>query len=253
MGPIGLAMVAALWAYDGWIEIKYVGSEVKNPQRNLPLSIIFSTLIVIVLYVLISLSCVYVLSVDKMAQSQLVASEVATTIMGPLGAALVTVAILISTLGSNNGIIFTAARIPYAMAKEGLFFKSMANVNEKYRVPLTALIVQGVWACILTASGTYDQLYTYVVFASWLFYAMSCGAVIILRYKAPQMARPYKTWGYPVVPVVFILFAIWLMMNTIIEAPRDAAIGAGIILLGLPIYFYWKKERDEGRQDAGPF
>jgi len=241
MGPLGLAMVAALWAYDGWIEITYVGSEVKNPQRNLPLSIIFSTLIVIVLYVLMSLACVYVLSAGAMAKSELVASDVAKTIMGPMGAALVTVAILISTLGSNNGIIFTAARIPYAMAKAGLFFKSMANVNEKYRVPLTALIVQGVLACILTASGTYDQLYTYVVFASWLFYAMSCGAVIILRRKAPQMARPYKTWGYPVVPVIFILFALWLMINTIIEAPRDAAIGVGIILLGLPIYFYWKK------------
>jgi len=241
LGPLGLAMVAALWAYDGWIEITYVASEVKNPQRNLPLAIIFSTVIVIVLYILISLACVYVLSVGKMAQTQLVASDVATTIMGPAGATLVAMAILISTLGSNNGIVFTAARIPYAMAKEKLFFKSMAAVNEKYRVPLVALIVQGVWASILTASGRYDQLFTYVVFASWLFYAMSCGAVIILRRKAPHLPRPYKTWGYPVVPVVFILFAVWLVMNTIIEAPRDAAIGAGIILLGLPIYFYWRR------------
>jgi APA family basic amino acid/polyamine antiporter len=243
-------MVAALWAYDGWIEITYVGSEVKNPQRNLPLSIIYSTLIVIALYVLMSLGCVYVLSVGKMAyaaeaaektgQAYLVAADVATTITGAAGAALVTVAILISTLGSNNGIVFTAARIPYAMAKGGLFFQSMAQVNARFHTPLVALIVQGVMACILTLSGTYDQLYTYVVFASWLFYAMSCGAVIILRRKAPQMARPYKTWGYPIVPVVFILFAIWLMVNTIIEAPRDAAIGAGIIVLGLPLYFYWQ-------------
>lgn len=242
LGPLGLAMVAALWAYDGWIEITYVGSEVKNPQRNLPLSIIFSTVIVIVLYVLISLACVYVLSVGTMAQAKLVAAEVATTILGPAGAALVTIAILISTLGSNHGIVFTAARIPYAMAKEKLFFQSMAKVSAKYHVPLVALIVQGVWACILTASGSYDQLYTYVVFVSWLFYAMSCGAVLILRWKAPNMPRPYKTWGYPVVPIIFILFAIWLMVNTIVEAPRDAAIGAGIMLSGLPIYFYWKKK-----------
>jgi APA family basic amino acid/polyamine antiporter len=233
-------MVAALWAYDGWIEITYVAGEVKNPQRNLPLSVIYSTLVVIALYVLMSLGCVYVLSVAKMSQSQLVTSDVAAAIMGPVGVALVTIAILISTLGSNNGIVFTSARIPYAMAKEGLFFKSMAEVNAKFRTPLVALIIQGVWACTLTLSGTYDQLYTYVVFASWLFYAMSCGAVIILRRKAPQMARPYKTWGYPVVPVVFILFAVWLMANTIIEAPRDAAIGAGIIALGLPLYYYWR-------------
>ncbi len=247
LGPLGLAMVAALWAYDGWIEITYVGSEVKNPQRNLPLSIIFSTLIVITLYVLISIACVYVLSVGTMGQaikaspSYLVASEVATTIMGTTGAALVAIAILISTLGSNNGIVFTAARIPYAMAKEKLFFQSMGKVHEKYRVPMVALIVQGVWACILTASGTYDQLFTYVVFVSWLFYAMSCGAVIILRRKAPNLARPYKTWGYPIVPIIFILFAIWLVINTIMEAPRDAAIGAGIMLSGLPIYFYWRR------------
>jgi len=241
LGPIGLAMVAALWAYDGWIEITYVGSEVKNPQRNLPLSIIFSTVIVIALYVLISIACVYVLSVGTMAQAKLVAAEAATKMIGPQGAALVTIAILISTLGSNNGIVFTAARIPYAMAKEKLFFQSMGKVSEKYRVPMVALIVQGVWACILTASGSYDQLYTYVVFVSWLFYAMSCGAVIVLRCKAPNMPRPYRTWGYPVVPVIFILFAIWLMINTIVEAPRDAAIGAGIMLSGLPIYFYWKK------------
>ena len=242
LGPLGLAMVAALWAYDGWIEITYVGSEVKNPQRNLPLSIIFSTLIVMVLYVLISIACVYVLSVEAMAQATLVAAEAATKMIGPQGAALVTIAILISTLGSNNGIVFTAARIPYAMAKEKLFFQSMGQVHKKYRVPMVALIVQGVWACILTASGRYDQLYTYVVFVSWLFYAMSCGAVIVLRHKAPNMPRPYKTWGYPVVPVIFILFAIWLMLNTIVEAPRDAAIGVGIMLSGLPIYFYWKKK-----------
>ena len=242
LGPLGLAMVAALWAYDGWIEITYVGSEVKNPQRNLPLSIIFSTLIVMVLYVLISIACVYVLSVEAMAQAKLVAAEAATKMIGPQGAALVTIAILISTLGSNNGIVFTAARIPYAMAKEKLFFQSMGQVHKKYRVPMVALIVQGVWACILTASGRYDQLYTYVVFVSWLFYAMSCGAVIVLRHKAPNMTRPYKTWGYPVVPIIFILFAIWLMLNTIVEAPRDAAIGVGIMLSGLPIYFYWKKK-----------
>jgi APA family basic amino acid/polyamine antiporter len=242
LGPLGLAMVAALWAYDGWIEITYVGSEVKNPERNLPLSIIFSTLIVIALYVLISIACVYVLSVGTMAQAKLVAAEAATKMIGPQGAALVTIAILISTLGSNNGIVFTAARIPYAMAKEKLFFQSMGKVNEKYHVPMVALIVQGVWACMLTASGSYDQLYTYVVFVSWLFYAMSCGAVIVLRRKAPNMPRPYKTWGYPVVPAIFILFAICLMINTIVEAPHDAAIGAGIMLSGLPVYFYWKKK-----------
>jgi APA family basic amino acid/polyamine antiporter len=242
-GPLGLAMLGVLWAYDGWIEITYVAGEVKNPQRNLPLSIIYSTLIVIAFYVVVNLAYTYVLSVGKMARSPLVGSDVATVIIGSAGAALVTVGILISTLGSNHGIVFTAARIPYAMAKERLFFQSMAQVHPRFRTPTTALIVQGVCGCVLALTGSYDQLYTYVVFASWLFYAMSCGAVIILRRKAPQRARPYKAWGYPITPIVFILFSIWLMINTIIETPFDAAIGAGIILLGLPMYSYWKMKK----------
>jgi len=243
LGPLGLAMVAALWAYDGWIEITYVAGEVKNPQRNLPLSIIYSMLVVIVIYVVVNLAYTYVLSVGRMASSPLVGWDVATIIIGSAGAALMTIGILISTLGANHGIVFTAARIPYAMSKARLFFKSMAHVHPRFRTPTTALIVQGIWGCVLAMTGSYDQLFTYVVFASWVFYAMSCGAVIILRRSSPQMQRPYKTWGYPVTPIVFILFSIWLVANTIIEAPRDAAIGAGIILIGLPVYFYWKKKK----------
>jgi APA family basic amino acid/polyamine antiporter len=245
LGPFGLAMVAAVWAYDGWIEITYVAGEVKNPQRNLPLAIIYSTLLVIAFYVVVNLAYMYVLPVEKMAKSSLVGSDVAAVVIGASGAALVAVGILISTLGSNHGIVFTAARIPYAMAKTGLFFQSMAYVHPRFRTPITALVIQGVWGCILALSGSYDQLFTYVVFAAWVFYAMACGAVIILRRKAPQMSRPYKVWGYPVTPIIFILFSIWLVGNTIIEAPRDAVIGAGIILLGLPVYFYWKKKSVE--------
>jgi len=242
LGPLGLAMVAALWAYDGWIEITYVAGEVKNPQRNLPLSIISSTLIVIAFYVVVNLAYMFVLPVEKMAASLLVGSDAATVIIGASGAALITIGIIISTLGSNHGIVFTAARIPYAMARAGLFFQSLAYLHPRYRTPTIALIIQGVWGSVLALSGGYDQLYTYVVFAAWVFYAMACGAVIILRHKAPHMPRPYKTWGYPLTPIVFMLFAIWLVVNTIIEAPRDAAVGAGIILIGLPVYFHWKRK-----------
>ena len=243
MGPLSLAMVAALWGYDGWIEITYVAGEVKDPERNLPRSIIHSTLIVTLLYTLVSLACVYVLSVPRMAQSSLVASDVATVILGSGGAALIAAAILVSTLGSNNGIVFTSARIPYAMAREGLFFKSLGSVSERFRTPLLALVIQAVLACLFTLTGTYDQLYTYVVFASWLFYAMSCGAVLILRRTAPELPRPYKTWGYPVVPLLFILFAMALVGYTIIEDPLSAGIGLGIIVAGAPAYLYWKAGR----------
>jgi len=168
---------------------------------------------------------------------------VATVILGSGGAALIAAAILVSTLGSNNGIVFTSARIPYAMAREGLFFKSLGSVSERFRTPLLALVIQAVLACLFTLTGTYDQLYTYVVFASWLFYAMSCGAVLILRRTAPELPRPYKTWGYPVVPLLFILFAMALVGYTIIEDPLSAGIGLGIIVAGAPAYLYWKAGR----------
>ncbi len=243
IGPFGVAMVAVLWAYDGWIETTYVGSEIVDPGRNLPRSIILSTVIVVVLYVLASVAYTYVLSPAVVARSSLVASDAAKVTIGSAGAALVVVAILISTLGANNGIILTAARIPYAMARGGMFFRSQGLVHARYGTPTVALLTQGVIASTLTAFGKYDQLFTYVVFAQFVFYALSAGAVMRLRKTAPHVARPYRTWGYPVTPIVFIAFAIWLVYNTIVETPRDSAIGAGLILLGLPGYWYWKKRR----------
>jgi len=243
IGPFGVAMVAVLWAYDGWIETTYVGSEIMNPGRNLPRSIILSTAIVIALYVLASVAYAWVLGPGGMSGSALVASDAAKVTMGAIGATFVVVAILVSTLGANNGIILTAARIPYAMARGGMFFRSQGIVHPRYGTPTVALLTQCGVAVALTAFGTYDQLFTYVVFAQFLFYALSAGAVIKLRHSAPQLARPYRTWGYPVTPVVFIGFAIWLVYNTIVETPRDAVIGAGLILLGLPGYWYWKKRR----------
>jgi APA family basic amino acid/polyamine antiporter len=249
-GPFALAMVAALWSYDGWIEITYIAGEVKNPERNLPLSIIYSTVLVIVLYTLLSYSAITVLSIPSMASSDLVAADLATTVVGPLGASFVVAAILIATIGANNGIVFTAARIPYAMAREGLFFKSLTNIHPRFGTPLTALAVQCVLACLLTLSGTYDRLYTYVVFASWLFYAMSSLGVIVLRKREPHVHRPYRTWGYPVVPLLFVLFAIGLTVYTVIEDPVSALIGGGIILLGVPVFYFWRgrgKTREAGR------
>ena len=241
VGPLGLAMVSVLWTYDGWIFITYVAGEVKNPGRNIPLSLIFCMLIVISIYLLINFVFTYTLGIGAMGTSTLVASDSASIFLGEKGAALVSIIILISLLGANNGFILTSARINYAMARNRLFFQQAAKVHPKFKSPANALIIQAVWACALTFSGTYNQLITYIIFASWIFYAMSCAAVIILRKKRPEMKRPYKTPGYPYIPIIFILFAVFLTFNTILEAPRDAAVGAGIILAGLPLYFYWKK------------
>jgi len=241
VGPLGLAMVSVLWTYDGWIFITYVAGEVKNPGRNIPLSLVFCMLIVISIYLLINFVFTYTLGIGAMGTSTLVASDSASIFLGEKGAALVSIIILISLLGANNGFILTSARINYAMARDKLFFRQAAKVHPKFKSPANALVIQALWASVLTFSGTYNQLITYIIFASWIFYAMSCAAVIILRKKRPEMKRPYKTPGYPYIPIIFILFAVFLTFNTILEAPRDAAVGAGIILAGLPLYFYWKK------------
>ena len=249
IGPFGVAMVLVLGAYDGWIEITYVGSELRNPGRNMPLAIVCSTLLVGLLYVGVSVAVLYVLGQAATARSAQVAADAMRVVLGTTGGALLTVAVLLSTLGCNNGIVFTAARIPFAMARRGDFFPWAGRLQPRYATPNTALVVQGVWAALLAASGTYNQLVTYLVFASFLFYAMSCAAVMVLRRREPGLARPYRTWGYPVTPVVFILFSGYLTLNTIRETPVDAAIGAGLLLLGLPVYWYCRRHYASGAED----
>ncbi|MEE3135758.1 MAG: amino acid permease [Candidatus Neomarinimicrobiota bacterium] len=240
VGPLGLAMVSVLWTFDGWIFITYVAGEVKNPGRNIPLSLIFCMLIVVTIYLLLNYVLIYTLGFTGMNGSDLVVSDAASVFLGNKGAAIVTLIILISLIGANNGFVLTSARINYAMAKDKLFFYQASQIHPRFKSPSNALIIQCVWASLLTFTGTFNQLITYIIFASWIFYGMSAGAVIILRNKKPDMERPYKTPLYPWIPIIFILFAIFLTINTIIEAPRDAAIGAGIILAGLPMYYYWK-------------
>ena len=249
IAPFGIAMVAVLWAYDGWIEITYVGGEVKDPGRNLPRSIVLATLIAVALYCLVTASFSYVLSPSRLAASPLVASDAAQVTLGRAGAGLVAVAIMISTLGSNNGIVLTAARIPYAMARDGLLPRALARVNPRFVTPVTSLVVQGVIAIALTWisiepswKDTYGRLFTYVVLGEFIFYALSAGAVIVLRRRAPEMPRPYRTWGYPVTPLVFVLFSVWLIWNTAREQLLDFAVGMALMLVGLP-WYWWRRGR----------
>ena len=241
VGPLGLAMVSVLWTFDGWIFITYVAGEVKNPGRNIPLSLIFCMLIVVTIYLLLNYVLIYTLGFTGMNGSDLVVSDAASVFLGNKGAAIVTLIILISLIGANNGFVLTSARINYAMAKDKLFFYQASQIHPRFKSPANALIIQCVWASLLTFTGTFNQLITYIIFASWIFYGMSAGAVIILRKKKPDMNRPYKTPAYPWIPIIFIFFSIFLTINTIMEAPRDAAIGSGIIIAGLPLYYYWKK------------
>lgn len=242
VGPLGLAMIAVLWTYDGWISVTYVAGEVKNPNRNIPLSLIICILMVIIIYLLINTVFTYSLGFEAMSTSGLVAADSAVVFLGEKGAAIVTIIILVSLAGANNCFILTSARITYAMAKDRLFFNMAGKVSKKFKSPANALALQALWSCLLTLTGTFNQLITYVIFASWIFYGMSAGAVIILRKKQPDLKRPYLTPGYPWVPIIFILFAVLLTVNTILEAPRDAAIGTAIILSGLPFYYIWRRK-----------
>jgi APA family basic amino acid/polyamine antiporter len=241
---MGMALIAIMWTYDAWIEISYVAGEIKDPGRNIPKASLLSMVVIIAIYVLANGVFISALSIEKMAGSTLVASDAAEVYLGSAGASIIALAILICTLGANNANVLTSARITYAMAKEKLFFRSVSKVHSKTETPANALIIQGIWASILTFTGSFNQLITYMVFASWIFYGMSAGAVIILRFQKPDMERPYRVWGYPWVPAIFILFAAWLTVNTILEAPRDAAIGIGLILTGLPFYFFWSSRKE---------
>jgi APA family basic amino acid/polyamine antiporter len=238
------AMLGALWAYDGWNNVSYVAGEVKHPDRNLPLALISSMFIVMALYVLVNVSYYYVLTPTQIASvspASSVAAEATLRVLGPLAVSLIAAIMLLSSWGSLQTSILGTARIPFAMARDGIFFESLARVSRKTHVPVISLIVQGIWAGILALSGTFDQLTDFAIFAFWLFYGMVAASVFVFRRRNPDANRPYRTWGYPVVPAIFVLVTIYLIGFTIKNAPVQSLIGLLIIASGLPVYWYFAK------------
>jgi APA family basic amino acid/polyamine antiporter len=247
----GMAMLAALWAYDGWNNMPMAAGEVKDPGRNVPRALALGMAIVLLVYGLVNLAYCYALPTDEIITARStkfplaapVASKAAQTFLPHFGAQLFSIAALLSTIGVLNGSILTSARIPYAMARDGLFFSRFARLNEQTAVPVSAIILQSIWASLLALSGTFDQLTDCVVFAGMIFYAATTAAVFVLRRKLPAAERPYRTLGYPVVPLVFILVAIWLLINTLQTSPLESFVGIGLIILGLPLYFWQSRTR----------
>ncbi len=234
------AMVSALWAYDGWNNVSMVSSEIREPQRNLPRALILGTSAVIVTYLLINVAYFYVLTPGQVAESHRVAADMMATLHGRTAAGAVTIAVLISIFAALNGSILSGSRVPYAMARDGLFFRVAASVHPKYKTPGNSMILLCVWSCVVVLSGWFDDLYNFVIFGSWILYLLTAVSVFVLRRKQPDLPRPYRVAGYPVIPVLFIGVAILLLVSTMQTRPRESLMGLGLMSLGVPFYFYWK-------------
>ena len=248
MKALFLASLGAFWGYDGWNNIAFIGEEIKNPKRNLPLALGLGTLGVMAVYVLINFVFLYVMPIDFFIQlnvtpNKIAAVEVAGQLSGPVGMALVASLILVTTMNSTNSSILMSARMLYAMSRDKTFFKQAASVHPKYNTPDKALFIQAIWAILLLFSGSFDQLTDMLVFAAFLFYAATAVGLIYLRIKAPNMERGYKVIGYPVVPILFLFFSITICIMTLINQPFEAMMGLVLIASGLPVYWWLGSEK----------
>ena len=249
----GAAMIAAMWAYNGWNELTYVAGEVRDPGRTLPRALAVGLCVIAALYVSVNASYFHVLTPAEVASVPLgstVATDVVTRVLGPRVAGLLAAAFAVSVFSALVMATLLAARVPFAMAEDGLFFKALAKLSPNTRVPIRALVAQTVWATLLVLSGSFDTLTDYAMFSILLFVGMATASVFVLRRKWPDVDRPYRTWGYPVVPLLAIAVTVWLLMNTLMTAPSQAMAGLALLAAGLPFYWYWSKACAE-RRSAG--
>ncbi len=237
----GLALIAVFWTYDGWYSVNCTAEEIKNPERNIPLSLLLGTLSVTVIYFLVNLVYILALPVDKMKGIVRIGELASTQLFGSDVSFFITAAIMVSIFGCLSATVLYGPRVYYAMAEDGVFFRSMAYIHPRYRVPSNALLGQGVWSALLCLSGTFKSLYEYVVFALVIFFALTGLAVITLRSKQPQRKRPYRAWGYPVLPLFFVTVNIAIFINTVIAQPLKSIIGLVMLGIGVPAFLYWKR------------
>jgi len=238
---VGFAMIGVLWAYEGWQYVTFSAGEAINAQRNFPRSLLIGSASLIGIYLLANLAYLAALGPTKAAQTNAVASAAMTAVAGPAASKLVTLAILISIFSATNGITLTAPRVYYAMARDGVFFHQLARIHPRFRTPAFAVIAGSAWAIVLAATGTFEQLLTYVVFTGWLFYALGAASIFIYRRRTLDRELPYRVPGFPWTPLLFIIAAAALVLNTIVTQFDRAAIGLGIVLIGTPAYFIWHR------------
>lgn len=251
-GFIG-AMSGAFWGYDGWNNITFIAGEIRNPQLHIPRALLMGIVGCIAIYTLINLAYLYILPIDVIAQSPMVATDAAVVVMGSIGAGCIALMVILSTMGTTNGNIMATARVSFAMAQENRFFKTAAVIHPRFGTPGNALLIHGIWTCILVLSGSFDMLTDMLIFVSWLFYGLSALGVFILRRKMPDAERPYRTWGYPLVPAVFVCFTAFFLVTTLmtdISNYREgdttiihSILGLVLTATGLPLYFYFRNRK----------
>jgi APA family basic amino acid/polyamine antiporter len=249
----GAAMIGVLWAYEGWQYVTFSAGEAKDPQRTFPRAISIATFLLIVLYLMANLGYVRALGPAGVANSQRVAADAIGTILGPVAGAVVSALILVSIFSALNGLILTTPRMYYAMARDGLFFQKLTSVHPRFGTPAFAIVTLTAWGALLAASGTFSQLLTYAVFTGWIFYALGALAVMMLRRSEPNAVRPFRVPGYPVTPILFVVAAIALVINTIVTQPGISSIGLAFVALGAPVFFIWRSRgRASGSAVASP-
>jgi APA family basic amino acid/polyamine antiporter len=237
-------MLGALWAYDGWNNVAPLAGEIRNPQRNLPRAFIGGMLVVAALYLFVNVAYYYALTpleIASVPRSSSVATEVLKRFLGPVAVSMTAVALMISSFGSLHASALANSRVPFAMARDGLFFRALARLSPRTNVPARAIVAQAAWGSVLALSGSYDNLTDSVIFASWLFYGLSTASLFVFRRTMPDAPRPYRALGYPVVPVIFVLVTSALLINTFVAAPREALRGMAMLIAGLPLYWYWSR------------
>jgi basic amino acid/polyamine antiporter, APA family len=240
---MGVALIGVFGSFDGWYQAAFSAGEMRRPEKDLPRGMIVGTSAMVVAYLLVNLVYLRALPIKAMSQSTRVGETAAVALFGPIGGRLMAAAVVVSVLGCLATCILTAARIYQPMAEDGLFFRSLAHIHPRYRTPSTSLIAQGVWGTALACSGTYEQLLNYVVFAVFVFHALTGAAVVVLRYTRPLAARPYRVWGYPWVPILFAGSSAAFVVSTVIDRPFESCVGLGLMALGVPAYLWWRRDR----------
>ncbi len=241
LSALGVGLIAVFWAYDGWVYVTWVAGEIKDPRRNVPLAMVLGVLVVGVIYVAMNLTYVYALPLSEIAKHETIVHDAAVVLFSPGAAAWLSVMIAVSCFSAAAACTLSGSRVYLAMAQDGVFFRRMAVVHPRWRTPAFSLIGQGVWAALLTLSGRYDQLYTYVIFGMVLSYTLTVIGLFVLRWKRPDVPRPYRCTGYPWLPGIYVVIGVAWTLNTIIERPTEAFWGAAIVLVGVPGYLYWKR------------